>query len=605
MVLLSTAAALLALVLSASANPSRKPNHGARKVFDFTLTWEDYTPDGFTRKMLLVNGKSPGPVLEVNEGDTVVVHLHNAAPRNTSMHFHGIEQHGTPWADGVPGVSQRPIQPGSTFTYEWTATQHGSYWYHAHSRGEIEDGFYGPIIIHPSKSRLKPFELISNNKKTVKALEKAEKSVHPLLITDFTHLTSQEKWDTTLEAKIEDSCYDSILFNGKGRVECLDPELVAASVTPVQQQYLGIINGTMTDKSCLPAAALDAITGGVGDPDVWPEGVFYGCTPTKGSLETITVRSKPSAAGNWIAIDLIGGLNFMTTVVSIDEHDMWVYAMDGSYVNPQKVQALILSNGERYSVFVHTTKPGKYKIRAISNSVPQIIAGHAILAVKGPGGSCSKDAPYIDIVGNPVGEDVVLFDQNTAAPFPPEPIAKTAKALYRLDMFADGASYLWTMNSSRLMPDQLDDRNPPTLYEPTPYVQNNVTITTENDTWIDLVFYAAAFPMPPHPIHKHGNKMYQIGAGAGDWTWASVEEAMAELPANFNLANPPRRDGFASPPAIEGRAWTVVRYHVTNPGAWLLHCHINNHMIGGMMVVIQDGIDAWPTVPEQYRFGGS
>ena len=63
------------------------------------------------------------------------------------------------------------------------------------------------------------------------------------------HITSVEKWDTTLEAGVEHSCYDSILFNGKGRVNCLDPELVAESLTPVQQLYLSTINGTMTDKS--------------------------------------------------------------------------------------------------------------------------------------------------------------------------------------------------------------------------------------------------------------------------------------------------------------------------------------------------------------------
>lgn len=60
-----------------------------KKVFDLTVTWEDYAPDGFTRKMILVNGESPGPVLEVDQGDIVVVNLHNESPQNTSLHFHG------------------------------------------------------------------------------------------------------------------------------------------------------------------------------------------------------------------------------------------------------------------------------------------------------------------------------------------------------------------------------------------------------------------------------------------------------------------------------------------------------------------------------------
>lgn len=157
--------------------------------------------------------------------------------------------HGTPWSDGVPGVTQLAIEPGESSKYEWVATQHGSYWYHAHSLGQIEDGFYGAILIHPKESVLRPFEMISKDKKTIEALRKAEMHVHPLLISDFTHLTSSDKWDKTVQSKIEDTCYDSIVFNGKGRVECLDPELVAKSLTEVQKRFLGSINAIMTDKS--------------------------------------------------------------------------------------------------------------------------------------------------------------------------------------------------------------------------------------------------------------------------------------------------------------------------------------------------------------------
>jgi FtsP/CotA-like multicopper oxidase with cupredoxin domain len=107
--------------------------------------------------------------------------------------------------------------------------------------------------------------------------------------------------------------------------------------------------------------------------------------------------------------------------------------------------------------------------------------------------------------------------------------------------------------------------------------------------------------MPPHPIHKHGVKMYQIGAGVGPFEWESVNEAIEERPELFNLVDPPMRDAFASPPTEMDVAWIAVRYHVTDPGPWLLHCHINNHLDGGMMLVIQDGVDAWPTVPEQYQ----
>lgn len=108
-------------------------------------------------------------------------------------------------------------------------------------------------------------------------------------------------------------------------------------------------------------------------------------------------------------------------------------------------------------------------------------------------------------------------------------------------------------------------------------------------------------PRLTHSIHKHGNKMFVLGWGVGRFEWDSVDEAVQANPQAFNLVNPPRRDTFLTPmPALDG-AWQVIRYQVTDPGVWILHCHINNHMLGGMSMVIQDGIDAWPDIPLEYQ----
>jgi FtsP/CotA-like multicopper oxidase with cupredoxin domain len=283
---------------------------------------------------------------------------------------------------------------------------------------------------------------------------------------------------------------------------------------------------------------------------------------------------------------------------------MWVYAMDGSYIEPQKVQGLVITNGDRYSVLVKIQRAGDFKIRVASNTAAQMLIGHAVLSVPAVASSdeapVTESQPWLDIVGLPLSEEVAFFVQDTAAPFPPDVPAQTADALHVLTMRVNGASYLWALNSTSLMPKVLDQETP-LLFAPDADTQDNVTITTQYGQWIDLVFLAEAAPMPPHPIHKHGNKMYQIGAGEGPFTWSSVEEAMAEIPENFNLVNPPRRDAFATAFAVTGPTWIVVRYHVDNAGAWLLHCHVNNHMLGGMMMVIQDGIDQWPFVPSLYR----
>ncbi|KAH6874753.1 multicopper oxidase-domain-containing protein [Thelonectria olida] len=592
-------ALLLTLVLLRSVvEASRHGDYRQVQEYDFSITWEDHSPDGYSRKMLLVNHQSPGPEIRVLQDEFVVVNVHNYSPYNATIHFHGIEMLGTPWSDGVPGVTQDAIAPGCSFRYKWKATQYGSYWYHAHFRGQIEDGLYGPIVISPRPGDPNPFHFISDDADAVHAMEEAEDKVVPLAIADFTHITSGDKWDMTLKAGFEDSCYDSILFNGKGSVQCLPADEISANLSPDQKTYLGLVPGSsMTDKGCLPASVMIALGGGHGDESALLPGVFSGCKASEGQVEVI----KASHDAEWIAIDIIGAINFATGVVSIDEHDMWVYAMDGAYIEPQKVQALVLTNGDRYSVMVKLHKKGNFKIRFNSVAAPQIIVGHAVLSVGGYSGE-SASTPYVGITGVPLSKDVVFFNQNIAFPYPPDAPSPTADALFHLSMKIDGASYLWALNDTRLMPVDLDD-DAPVLFRPNPYAHDNVTISTKHNDWVDLVLFASVFPQPPHPIHKHGTKMYLIGGGNGPFKWSSVDEAIKEIPDQFNLVNPPRRDAFATLPAIEDVSWVVVRYHASNPGAWLLHCHINNHMMGGMMMVIQDGVDAWPTIPEEYQPG--
>ncbi|GAM82783.1 hypothetical protein ANO11243_007690 [Dothideomycetidae sp. 11243] len=596
--LLFVATLLRTTAVIAYATPSRR--HGTIKEFDFVVTYESYAPDGFSRDMLLVNGQSPGPVLEVDQDDVVIVRVQNDSPYNTTVHFHGIEMFKTSWSDGVPGVTQRAIEPGRTFVHNFTATQYGSYWYHSHFKGQIEDGLYGPILIHPRQGDPKPFNLISPDSGAVNAMIEAERNVKPLIITDFNHFSSEQKWEMSLAAGLEDSCYDSILFNGKGSVQCLSADEVAQNLSPPQKHLLSLFpNSTMTDKSCVPPQVIGALGGGKLDLGAIPAGMFSGCKATSGSTEI--VYSEKSECGNehWIALDIIGAINFLTSTFSIDEHDMWVYAMDGGYIEPQKVQAIYLNNGDRYSVLVNTTKTGQFQIRNNANSVPQIIIGHAILSVGGVDDGNATSQSYITIGGAPVSSDVVFFNQSIAHPYPPSPIPEKADAFFPLVMEVAGASYLWTVNYTKLEPTDLDN-NVPTLFHPQPYIQNNVTITTLNNTWVDLLFIGKTLLMPPHPMHKHGNHMYQIGSGSGTFNWSSTEEAMQYIPEQFNLVNPPRRDAFNSPATLTGPSWLMVRYQVTNPGPWLLHCHINNHAAGGMMMVIQDGVDAWPTVPEAY-----
>ena len=99
--------------------------------------------------MITVNGQYPGPVLEANWGDDVEVKVCNHLPDNgTSIHWHGIRQYYTNYADGATSQTECPIAPGDCHTYKWKATQHGSSWYHSHYSLQYGEGLLGPIVIH-------------------------------------------------------------------------------------------------------------------------------------------------------------------------------------------------------------------------------------------------------------------------------------------------------------------------------------------------------------------------------------------------------------------------------------------------------------------------
>jgi manganese oxidase len=93
------------------------------------------------------NGVSPGPTIQVTQGDRVRVIVDNHLPEPTSMHWHGFE---VPIAmDGSPDISQKLINPGERFVYEWTLHQQGTYFYHSHMAMQEMLGMLGAFIMHP------------------------------------------------------------------------------------------------------------------------------------------------------------------------------------------------------------------------------------------------------------------------------------------------------------------------------------------------------------------------------------------------------------------------------------------------------------------------
>jgi manganese oxidase len=108
----------------------------------------EMTP-GFTARLWGYNGQSPGPTIEVVEGDRVRIFVTNKLPEPTSLHWHG--QRLPNGMDGITGLTQPPIAPGKTFVYEFVARRPGTFMYHPHADEMVQMamGMMGFWVTHP------------------------------------------------------------------------------------------------------------------------------------------------------------------------------------------------------------------------------------------------------------------------------------------------------------------------------------------------------------------------------------------------------------------------------------------------------------------------
>ncbi|KAL8129530.1 hypothetical protein V2J09_018685 [Rumex salicifolius] len=203
------------------------------------VKYEFKAPDCFRRAVLTVNGQTPGPTIQAQEGDTVVVEVMNGMlTENLAIHWHGIRQActllaskeyiGTPWADGTEGVTQCPIIPGETFVYEFVVDRAGTFLYHAHYGIQLSSGLYGVILVSPPDGIVEPFSYDFD---------------HSILLNDWYHKSSN---DQTIGLTSIPFMWvgepQSLLIQGRGHYNC--------SVVQAPDSDTGVCNNTSLD--CTP-----------------------------------------------------------------------------------------------------------------------------------------------------------------------------------------------------------------------------------------------------------------------------------------------------------------------------------------------------------------
>ena len=113
-----------------------------------------------TNNLWLYNGQSPGPLIKAKKGEVLDIKFINNLDQPTTIHWHGIRNINE--MDGVPYLTQDPVEPGEVFHYQFPVNDAGTFWYHAHTKAweQVTRGLYGPLIVTEDKKKYNKQEIL-------------------------------------------------------------------------------------------------------------------------------------------------------------------------------------------------------------------------------------------------------------------------------------------------------------------------------------------------------------------------------------------------------------------------------------------------------------
>ncbi|KAL7271307.1 hypothetical protein RUND412_005947 [Rhizina undulata] len=224
--------------------------------------------DGYEKTVLTFNGSYPGPTLYADWGDTLRIHVTNSLQNNgTSIHWHGVRQYLTNEEDGVNGVTECPLAPGESLTYEWNATQYGTSWYHSHFSLQYAEGVAGPIVIRGPASA------------------DYDVDVGPIMVTEWYHHTAFSLWDE-------------------------------AHTNPNPSAQNGLINGTNT-YDCTSSTDSNCVGGGTRWETTFTKGLKYRMRFINTAVDTMFKLSIDNHTFTVISADFVPIVPYNTTYLSI------------------------------------------------------------------------------------------------------------------------------------------------------------------------------------------------------------------------------------------------------------------------------------------------
>lgn len=276
----------------------------------------------------------PGPLLRATAGDLVEVTLDNQLSEATSVHWHGLAI--TNAMDGVPGVTQPDIEPGSEFTYRFVVPDPGTYWFHPHHGLQLERGLYAPFVIDD------PDEHVD---------------------ADADYVIMLDDW-----------------LDGTGTTPQAEYERIRSA---------GMEMGDMSDMSSMEMATSPLLGGDAGDAR-HPYHLINGR-----SLEDPATLEPLPRAGDRVRLRFVNASADTAYRVAIGGHRLTVTHTDGFPVAPVEVDAFLIGMGERYDVTVEV-QSGAWPIVAIAEGKDQRAGAILRTAGTNAGTSMTFDADELD-----------------------------------------------------------------------------------------------------------------------------------------------------------------------------------------------------------------
>lgn len=497
-----------------------------RREYFWTVADKEYNPDGVYRPMILINEEYPGPMIEVNEGDTIVVHVDNQGINATAIHWHGMYQNGTNHMDGTVGITQCAIAPGSKFTYEFKVDgQSGTYWYHGHQGVQSADGLYGPLIIH------------SKDERQLQQLE-----YH----TDRVVMLTDHYWDLSSELLLEYMKSDaenaepvpmSALINGRGMRDCSN------------------VGGRKCDNS----------------------------TSNVGMLPFSLERGKNHR------LRIINTGAFAEFQLSIDEHEFAITEVDGVDVSPIWFHRMLINPAQRYSmILTNNFAPGEafwFRAKMISDCFAEPneylqTETWAPVQWQSMGGGENIAIPMSNDFPEAITQICKDLDTTKLKPVIPMVAPEPTVSLYFRVNFEIGG---WQLSRGKFNQSSFQaDVQHPTLFRtidgyndeneafighsslesPKPAfinsdafdIEREMVLQTEGIQIIDIMLQN--FDDGNHPLHLHGYKFFVMAQGHG--------YPPDNITDTLDVSNPLRRDTAS----VEAFGWTLIRLIADNPGVW-------------------------------------